>query len=101
VPPRCGWCALDAQRHHAEYDRVVALLFPRPGPQIPSSPCVAGDLQYWVNGAFRNRSSPYNAGRRAPPVQSLPPQSCAMTMQGLRNRSLLGCISPEGTLRLV
>jgi hypothetical protein len=27
----------DAQRHHAEYDRVVALLLPWPGPQIPSS----------------------------------------------------------------
>jgi hypothetical protein len=25
------------QRHHAEYDRVVALLLPWPGPQIPSS----------------------------------------------------------------
>jgi len=28
---------LNAQRHHAEYDRVVALLFPWLGPQIPSS----------------------------------------------------------------
>jgi predicted exporter len=28
---------VNAQRHHAEYDRVVALLFPLPGPQIPSS----------------------------------------------------------------
>jgi hypothetical protein len=28
----------DAQRHHAEYNHVAALLLPWPGPQIPSGP---------------------------------------------------------------
>jgi hypothetical protein len=34
----------NAQRHHAEYDRVVTLVFPWPGPQNPQQPDVASDL---------------------------------------------------------
>jgi hypothetical protein len=36
-PSSVGVPILTAQRHHAEYDRVVALLFPLPGLQFPSS----------------------------------------------------------------
>jgi hypothetical protein len=35
----------DAQRHRAEYDRVVALVFPWPGYQIPQQACVGTSEQ--------------------------------------------------------
>jgi hypothetical protein len=53
----------NAQRHHAEYDRVVTLVFPWPAAQNPQQPDVASNFAMLAEKPFMNSRQ---AGEAAP-----------------------------------